>query len=252
MTHEMDLPSGHSWPPTPGLNTLGANGLWKSVSMANESIKGSWKSGPWCYMEPEMRLILSYQSPIPIPNWPLSRKLMKIRRKCKFENKNSFQTPFGPYPSTFHQSRQKVRNKSRQEKRRKQIETNIPQKTADYFSKRITKSDYFLKKSKSKFFCKLNAKTRNFWPSVVIISKTITQKIGPNNVDLKIFGRNFWLNKKLPKFVIEARKENLAHRKIPLTDKYFSKIKWSKTWYKFKIPWKFTSQKNLSSQEKCN
>jgi len=26
--------------------------------------------------------------------------------------------------------------------------------------------------------------------------------------------------KKLPKFVIEARKENLAHRKIPLTDTF--------------------------------
>jgi len=56
----------------------------------------------------------------------------------------------------------KFETKADKKKRRKQIETNIPQKNADYFSKRITKSDYFLKKSKSKFFCKLNAKTRNF------------------------------------------------------------------------------------------
>jgi len=56
----------------------------------------------------------------------------------------------------------KFETKADKKKEENKLKQTYHKKTADYFSKRITKSDYFLKKSKSKFFCKLNAKTRNF------------------------------------------------------------------------------------------
>ena len=50
--------------------------------MANDLTKAFWKNGLCCFMVAGMPLIPICQWLIPIPNWQLLRKHMKIRRKC--------------------------------------------------------------------------------------------------------------------------------------------------------------------------
>ena len=87
MTARMGSLSGPSWLPTPGPSTPEASGHWRSSSLTVLRSPGTSWTGPCSFTEPRRRPTPASLCPILTPNWRLSRKLMRIERKCKINHR---------------------------------------------------------------------------------------------------------------------------------------------------------------------